>query len=341
MKLFFKIILAMFIALFAWELILENTMINAPGSRVHPVIGRVTKPGPHMQGTEGYAKTTINSFGMRGPEIAAKTQGEYRIVALGDSFTLALAMHDHQTYTQLLQEDLKNRGKSSTIVINGGIGGFSPAYHLKLAEYYHRTFQPDYVIVQMNETDFTTEIFDAKKNFYVANENGNFVVKASESRGSNKDKFIKKYPQMAFIDDLSALATVQIGGKTLERVVKKHRTKDPSPLGSDTSPIVDWTVTRLKEAYPNLVILFIPQEIDFFKNPQEQSVVEIQIQNAAKQQDIPFITMRPAFADHYQKTYQIAYGFNNTQPGVGHTNDVGNRLMARELASFFQREVLK
>jgi hypothetical protein len=336
MRLFFKILLAVFVSLFLWEIILKNTVLDDPGSSVHPVLCRVYKQGSYMQATEGYSRGVVNSVGMRGPEIAEKAAGEYRILTLGDSYTHALYLYDDQVYTHLMEKNLRSDTKRNITVLNGGLSGASPAYYIHLADYFRQLSAFDFVVIQLNAGDFD-EIFDTRKNFYVTNVDGEFTIKQAELRG--RYKLIQKYPQLSFLDDLSSLSIIQYGGKNIERLVKKHRKTEVKEL--DNTPVIDWSIKTLREKYPNLVLIYIPEKISLHGEGTIIPKAETTIEQTAHKYNIPLINMRYTFSAHYLYTWQPAYGFNNGQPGSGHTNFVGNAIMAQELTSYLKQEVLQ
>ena len=89
MKLILKVLVALIIALVLWEIVLENCVFKTTGYITHPVLGRIYKQGTYIHGTEGYSRTLINSYGMRGPAIKSKASAEFRVLVLGDSYTEA------------------------------------------------------------------------------------------------------------------------------------------------------------------------------------------------------------------------------------------------------------
>jgi hypothetical protein len=78
----------------------------------------------HTPGWGGYhagAMTRINSFGFRGKEFSpAKTSGTVRILGIGDSFTLGMAVGDDDTYLAQLEEMLNRDGRARYETINAG-----------------------------------------------------------------------------------------------------------------------------------------------------------------------------------------------------------------------------
>ncbi|MEZ5977265.1 MAG: SGNH/GDSL hydrolase family protein [Planctomycetota bacterium] len=63
---------------------------------------------------------SINSLGLRGPEVGPKEEGELRIVALGDSLTFGVGVSDEETLPEQLRRELAARlGRPCTVVNTG------------------------------------------------------------------------------------------------------------------------------------------------------------------------------------------------------------------------------
>lgn len=95
---------------------------------------------------------TINSLGLRYPELSAKAPGEKRILVLGDSITFGDYVLEDETYTALL-EKLSQSAGTPVRFINAGLPGANA-----LDEFYHYleiadAVDPDEVIVAMYLND--------------------------------------------------------------------------------------------------------------------------------------------------------------------------------------------
>jgi lysophospholipase L1-like esterase len=66
------------------------------------------------------ANVSLNRLGIRGPGIAAKANGEKRVLALGDSFTMGLQVKDGHTFSDLLTDQLG----PDILVMNAGVAGY-------------------------------------------------------------------------------------------------------------------------------------------------------------------------------------------------------------------------
>ncbi|MGE3881283.1 MAG: SGNH/GDSL hydrolase family protein [Planctomycetota bacterium] len=95
---------------------------------------------------QGRVLTTTNSLGFRDLDFArAKPAGEYRVLALGDSFTYGLGVPLERTWPQLLEQHLRETGPAE--VINAGWPNTSPADTLGWFAADGIAFEPDLVLV--------------------------------------------------------------------------------------------------------------------------------------------------------------------------------------------------
>jgi len=106
----------------------------------------------------------INSLGLRGEEIEIeKSPDTYRILMLGDSFTMGKGVEDDETFAQLLQDSLNRRlalceGKPVEI-LNAGVDGYSPILsYVQLTRELH-VLQPDMVVLNLDMNDLMGEAY--------------------------------------------------------------------------------------------------------------------------------------------------------------------------------------
>jgi len=96
-----------------------------------------------------------NSLGLRSPELPEREPGEYRILVMGDSITLADYMDEEESFPRILEKQLAASGHPRVRVINAGLPGASTR-----DEYYHYPelkdgVRPDLVLVAMYLNDAT------------------------------------------------------------------------------------------------------------------------------------------------------------------------------------------
>ena len=97
----------------------------------------------------------INSLGLAEREIEVeKEPNEYRIIALGDSFTEGQGTSYNSTWVKVLERKLIDRSLNKKVTtINAGIAGSDPYYEYVLLKEKLQPFKPDLVIVAINRSD--------------------------------------------------------------------------------------------------------------------------------------------------------------------------------------------
>ena len=102
-----------------------------------------------------------NELGFRDRAIGPKQPGEYRIVVLGDSFTVSAGVDFKDIYTSRLEKLLGAR------VINLAVGGYNIVQYALVLQEVGLALEPDLVIVALfPDNDFSNETYEA--NFRVA-----------------------------------------------------------------------------------------------------------------------------------------------------------------------------
>lgn len=139
---------------------------------------------------KGYFQNSIpaqaNIHGHRDDEVLlSKSSGVYRILILGDSFTVGANVAQEEAYPQVLERLLKKNYSSSIEIVNTGVGGWDPFQYAQYYEYYGYQFAPDYILI----------------GFFVGNDTYNQYTHVSQlptavmgrriSRQDTSDRFIK------------------------------------------------------------------------------------------------------------------------------------------------------
>jgi len=85
-----------------------------------------------------------------------KPEGEYRIVALGDSFTMGIGAEFEDSWPRVLQRRLQENGGAERIrVLCGGVSASDPVFAYQLLRRRLLKYGPDLVILMVNESDIT------------------------------------------------------------------------------------------------------------------------------------------------------------------------------------------
>lgn len=99
-----------------------------------------------------------NSLGLRDREVAARREGEKRILVLGDSMTFGHGVNDDESFPNQLEMLLARDGKPSD-VINAGMKGFGTDQEFKLFEGRLRDLEPDVVLFCIYVNDMLDNIY--------------------------------------------------------------------------------------------------------------------------------------------------------------------------------------
>lgn len=113
--------------------------------------GRVIDKLEYEHGQHLEVERKISSQGIRDREYGPKTAEAYRIIALGDSFTMGAGLKLEDTVPKVLEKilnDVDDIGKKIS-VINCGVGGYAPWQELIFLNERGLNFSPDMVILQL------------------------------------------------------------------------------------------------------------------------------------------------------------------------------------------------
>ncbi|MFK7696912.1 hypothetical protein [Paenibacillus sp. HJGM_3] len=344
MKIISKILVSGLLALLIWELILQNTIISTTGYSNHPVMGKILNEGTYLQGSEGFSRTKIFPNGVVGKPVPSDMNERYRILVLGDSFTEGVQVSDQDKYSNLTELILKEKGFSEVITINLGRSYASPAHYLHLANYYNNEYKPNYVVVEINDGDFS-EMLSGDANFFVK-KNGDGFKTFQNTHFASNNEIAQKLKNLYFLLNYS---TVRIGADKLQKFItstssktqdtQEIRTNSKEPSHYDES-LIAWTMETLKKNYNNVLVIYIPT-LNYQYLNEPPSIFEEKVQLYGEKVGVNVINMRETFVNNDNNRKWPSYGFYNTKPGVGHINEIGHKLIALKLVSFFEGRILK
>jgi lysophospholipase L1-like esterase len=325
-----SVIAAFILALLAWELLLSQLILQKPTSQTHGELGRIYGQGLYVQGKEGYGRTFLNELGLRSPSLTDEPlqENERNILVLGDSYTQAMQVSDEVAFPQHLNDLLGQQ----TRVINSGREGASPADYIALAQYNKNTFDPDVVIVQLNETDFTKDLLANTQTFYYEETARGFSLRENKTVVSSN----KLASRFASLQNILNFSVVRIALERIE-AFRASKAPDSTTTVQTTTQQTDGSLERfivqeLKKSYRQPILLYIP-EIDYFSSDYAQPhATERQLARAARELGVTFISLLPDYVALYRNQQQPAHGFTNTQPGMGHINALGHEVAAERLA---------
>ena len=105
-----------------------------------------------------------NSLGLRGEEVdLEKEEGSYRILMLGDSFTMGKGVEDDETFSVLVQRSLNEHLEvcasdfARIEVINGGVDSYTPLLSYLYLNSTLINLDPDMVVLNLDNSDLVQE----------------------------------------------------------------------------------------------------------------------------------------------------------------------------------------
>lgn len=126
-----------------------------------PIVGFTYKPNAqtYEKGREYNALYQINSLGLRDREYGVKEEGVFRILLLGDSFSVSHGLPIEESLSRQMEEALQEvadeSGHQMTFeVINAAAGGYSPYNYWKAYLRWSPVFNPDAVLIGLSPDDY-------------------------------------------------------------------------------------------------------------------------------------------------------------------------------------------
>lgn len=107
---------------------------------------------------------SINTLGLRGPELAEKKNSSRRILVIGDSFAFGWGVEQDETFVALLGQELQD-----TETVNAGVPGFSVVDEVDWFERYGLEQQPDLVLLAVCLANDILDATEARRKERISN----------------------------------------------------------------------------------------------------------------------------------------------------------------------------
>jgi hypothetical protein len=121
---------------------------------------KVMKPSASIVAWGKELRTNDLGFRDNAPTIPAKKEGEYRIIVLGDSFTVAAGVDHADLYTTQLEKRLRATNPQVK-VINLAVGGYNVLQYALVLQEVGLGLDPDMVVVALfPNNDFDNQTYD-------------------------------------------------------------------------------------------------------------------------------------------------------------------------------------
>lgn len=116
----------------------------------------------------------VNNVGLRGRDIQIKKSSDrYRVLMLGDSFTMGKGVEDDQTFSVLLEESLNQRRATCSApaieVLNAGVDSYAPILSFIQLTRDLEPLEPDMVVLNLDVSDLVQETVYRKQAVFGSN----------------------------------------------------------------------------------------------------------------------------------------------------------------------------
>ena len=186
----------------------------------------------------------VNKLGLRGRETTVeKPAGVYRILMLGDSFTMGKGVEDEQTFSVLL-ENLLNTAPGSSCkkkfeVLNGGVDSYAPVLSNIELRRDLAALQPDLVVHNLDVSDLIQE--QAYRHEAVLAADGSVTAVPNEARKASLTDRARDWidQHLFFTRAMLYYASKSMGGDEISvRTVATQANREivAHTLASDTQP---------------------------------------------------------------------------------------------------------
>lgn len=271
-------------------------------------------------------KVSYNKYGFRGkfPDIK-KDSNEFRIICLGDSFVEGFGTSNDSTFPVLLEKYL-SLNRLNVSVLNGGICGSNPLHAIRLYDKKLKNFDPDLVIIELNDGDWHDI------NFNLSNESMSLTehfYAVSHLFRITYSILYRVYSSLHF-DFSFKFTDLFRPEKTLEQEMAEAEAKAAAEVEKkfeNINTILD-SLTEFKQKLNyekrQLAILYLPFQNELFESNNTITT------SALTNRKIPFIDLREPYKQSIRnnpESFQKYYWKND-----GHHTPTGYDLMGRTVA---------
>lgn len=278
-----------------------------------------------------------NSRGWRGPEVPEpKPEGEFRILALGDSCTFGKGVLEPETWPRVLEELLSaDLPEGRTVrVVNLGVNGYATRDYVHVFETVGRHLEPDLVVVGYNINDFPNPVRSADNQVFHA--------------AGNKDTLranLRRWMGPELRDELNRLAIYRFARATyydmsrerdyaqMEAIARNKSSGEVEGLDQGferEASMMQRLIDRAAESDARVVLFLFPYESMVYLEDSNRGPEE-RVQELTTQLKVPYVDVASAFrtAAHESDPPRRLFVRGDRY----HPNPAGYRLTAETLAA--------
>ena len=294
-------------------------------------LGWINKPGTIVQDAYGPGRTiTINADGVRGAEDYAgkKADGTFRIICLGDSFTLGHGVNDPDTYPRQLQPMLP----AGVQTVNMGQGGYSIGQSWLWFKRVGESFKPDLVVCMFIVEDFRRLATNRTANGFGTPQ---FSFSGERVVVSNVPVPPKLESGNLLLEDGRLLDVMKQDSAIIKTI--GQFVPEPLPAAHD-GQVLSLGIHILRELRRRceqidcpMVLVVTPTLLDLMhvEHSRRYRIAALELSEFASAEDVPFLDLQPAFAAIRHRSDEFFL-----QDAWQHYSPEGNRLVATEISEW-------
>ena len=256
------------------------------------------------------------------------------ILIVGDSFVAAVQVPDRETMGAEVESLSEREGHRVNIRQYGWIAA-GPAKYIVEAPQLRAMWRPALTVAILNLDDFVPEALDDRWTRMHFNGNGPASIERVSPDSPNKSHALAR--RIALRSALVHNLLETFSATIWPRLTKAFASLRNTPI-ADSSAIQDKTISEpdiiresvheLHRAYGDNLLLIYASEPGLQDLPDP---VETTLLANCKEQSVDCLSTRVDFIQARNSGQFLAAGFGNSQPGAGHYNADGHRLIAQDI----------
>lgn len=290
-----------------------------------PEIGYLQSPGIVKWSSEANASSTWTVHGLR--RSAPPRADQPSILVVGDSITEALQVDDGLPFPDRLEQKL-----SGIQVLNAGRSTMSTADYISLAPVWRLRFAPAWTIVQVRDTDFTTDAFDQMGRSHFNLTGG--VLKLVPIVPPPVTRFDFRLRQHSMLLMLIYLRFSE-ARNGVSAIIHPPESAGAHVAAPQRDYPVEEIVDLLDRAYNHRLTIAVVASYDP-KDPLVETDVDRRVLSRCRSLGLSCVTSRVRYHD-FQHRGTAPFGFPTSKFNTGHLNAEGHEALADVLAEEMKR----
>jgi hypothetical protein len=301
----------------------------------------------------------VNNLGLRGADApVAKPPGTFRILMLGDSFTMGKGVEDDETFAALVGADLQRLsaacGGPAIEVLNGGVDSYAPILSYLQLKTDLAALDPDLIVLNLDNSDLAQEtVYRRIASFGPDGEPLAVPTDGEDSAYERLRSWTERHLFFTRLILVYANRAFDHGQLTVRQVVNElGREHVAHTLEGDIDRSAQWrelfaSLRRIKGLADSkgarfLLVTYpwahqvkddewVPGREPYVRPGERPSDVSaVTIRRLAAGDDIELLETLPAFLE-YRGTEKLYFNYD------AHWTTVGHRVMAGALRNYFER----